>query len=146
MEEVTRSGEGREVFVDSSAWVALFYAGDQAYEPAVSIWGRIRKGGAPLVTTDYVLDESVTLLLTRAGHAASIRAGRAIMESAVARLIFLDESAIRAAWDTYQRYSDKSYSFTDVTSFLVMESLGIRRAFTFDRHFAQAGFQVLDAD
>lgn len=135
----------RDVFVDSSFWVALFYAGDQAHARAVKVWESIRAGGAPLVTTDYVLDESVTLLMARAGHAVSVQAGRAILGSSAARLVFLDEAALREAWVAYERYHDKAYSFTDVTSFLVMEQLGIRQAFTFDRHFAQAGFEVLGA-
>jgi uncharacterized protein len=41
------------------------------------------------------------------------------------------------------RYDDKDFSFTDAISFVVMERLGIRTAFTFDRHFAQYGFTSL---
>lgn len=37
---------------------------------------------------------------------------------------------------------DKSYSFVDATSFAVMERLGLRRAFTLDRHFRQFGFET----
>lgn len=35
------------------------------------------------------------------------------------------------------QYADKSFSFFDATSFAVMERLGVRQAFTFDRHFEQ---------
>jgi predicted nucleic acid-binding protein len=41
------------------------------------------------------------------------------------------------------RWSDKSFSFTDCTSFVVMKELRIRRALTLDRHFEQAGFDIV---
>lgn len=45
-----------------------------------------------------------------------------------------------------QSYTDKDFSFADAISFVVMERLGITRAFTFDRHFEQYGFTVLTPD
>jgi predicted nucleic acid-binding protein len=43
------------------------------------------------------------------------------------------------ATDVILRYTDKGWSFTDCTSFVVMQRLGIRRAFSFDDHFRQFG-------
>ncbi len=134
----------QEVFVDTAGWTAIFNAKDHGHRYATDLWERLMREDAPLVTTDYVLDETITAVLTRVGHAASVRAGQAILESGAARLVHVADALMRSAWDRYQRFTDKSYSFTDVTSFVVMEQLGIRRAFTFDRHFAQAGFHILD--
>ncbi len=134
-----------EVFVDTSAWVAFFRPADGRYRDAANVWQRFVEERTPLVTTDYVLDETVTFLVSHGGHAVSVTAGEAIFESPNTRMIFLGEQVIRAAWDRYRRFTDKEFSFTDVTSFLMMEQLGIRRAFTFDRHFSQAGFEVLSA-
>lgn len=40
-------------------------------------------------------------------------------------------------------WNDKDFSFTDCTSFVVMKELRIQRALTTDRHFSQAGFELL---
>lgn len=39
--------------------------------------------------------------------------------------------------------TDKSYSYTDATSFAIMGRLGLRTAFAFDPHFRQFGFHVV---
>lgn len=52
---------------------------------------------------------------------------------------YIERVEILAAWDVFRRYADKQWSFTDCTSKVVMEKLGIRKAFAFDRHFAQFG-------
>jgi predicted nucleic acid-binding protein len=47
------------------------------------------------------------------------------------------------AREIIQTYQDRSFSYTDATSFAVMERLGIRRAFAFDKHFEQYGFELI---
>ena len=40
---------------------------------------------------------------------------------------------------------DKSYSFCDAVSFVVMERLGLKRVVTFDQHFEQFGnFEIIN--
>ena len=48
------------------------------------------------------------------------------------------------AWDLFAEYSDRTFSFTDCTSFALMKSMGLEEAFTFDRRdFGAAGFSVI---
>lgn len=44
------------------------------------------------------------------------------------------------AWDIFERYDDKDFSFTDCVSFVVMREMGIKETFAFDEHFNQMGF------
>ncbi len=50
------------------------------------------------------------------------------------------------AWGLFKRYSDKRFSFTDCTSFVIMKQFGLMEAFTNDRHFEQMGFTALLTD
>jgi predicted nucleic acid-binding protein len=46
------------------------------------------------------------------------------------------------ALERFEKYADQNVSFTDCVSFVLMQKHGIRTAFSFDRHFAMAGFDV----
>lgn len=86
--------------------------------------------------------ESHALLLTRRNRAVALDFLDAVDESGtiIVRVSSADE---RRARDILHRFADKHFSFTDATSFAVMERLRMTAAFTFDRNFAQFGFVVL---
>ena len=54
-------------------------------------------------------------------------------------LHFLQEIEVRQAWKIFRDFADKEWSFTDCTSKVAMEKLGITKAFAFDQHFRQFG-------
>jgi len=58
-------------------------------------------------------------------------------------MIFIKENIFFESWDFFKKFSDKSYSFTDCTSFIILKKLGIKNVLAFDKHFRQAGFNVL---
>lgn len=87
-------------------------------------------------------DETFTLLRMRIGLKDTITFGDALMRSDLFTIVQVDAGAQRLAWEWFKRYQDKAFSFTDCTSFSVMTSLSLREAFTFDKHFTEAGFIV----
>ena len=46
------------------------------------------------------------------------------------------------AWEYFNQHQDKSYSFTDCTSFALIRRLRLASAIATDDDFKQAGFQV----
>lgn len=59
------------------------------------------------------------------------------------RVVRVNEDLFRESWRLYSSRADKEWSLTDCVSFVVMRREKIREAFTCDRHFEQAGFQIL---
>ncbi|MFW6111111.1 MAG: type II toxin-antitoxin system VapC family toxin [Thermoproteota archaeon] len=47
------------------------------------------------------------------------------------------------AWEIFKKYQDKDFSFTDCTTFAMMEEEALSTAFTFDPHFQQYGFRMV---
>jgi uncharacterized protein len=121
-------------FVDTGAWVALFVEVD-AHHSAAQQWLKSNKDR--LVTSDYVVDEVLTLISARYRRLTALDVGATLMSERVAELIFLNKTDFTEAWEFFRSYSDKSWSFTDCTSLALMRRMGVTQAFAFDRHFSQ---------
>jgi predicted nucleic acid-binding protein len=130
-------------FLDTSALVALYDKTDENHAGALVLMETVKREKIGLVMSDYILDEAVTTALMRIGHEAAVRVGEFILGSSVVRLVWLDERIKRAAWEYFKLHSDKKYSFTDCSSFVLMKELKVTKCLSFDGHFQQAGFSVL---
>ena len=133
------------LFVDSSGWIALFGRNDKFHEPAAHASHSLQGKTLRFITTDYVFDETVTFLRKQVGFSVAQRCGKAILDSTTVDFIKINDSIWQPAWEMFQAYEDKRWSFTDCTSFALMQQRQIFQAFTFDDHFAQAGFQLWPA-
>src|SRR6267143_4954673 len=131
-------------FVDTSFLVARFNVSDRDRERAIRFTEEQREAGGGafrLVLSDYVFDEMVTALTIRSkSHALGVAGGRAILESKSLRILRVETTVFETAWKLFVRSKDKWWSFTDCTSFVLMQNLGIRKALAFDANFQQAGF------
>ena len=132
------------VFVDTGAYFALTFTGDENHQSARSLHQRLAAERRQLVTTNFVLAETHALLLNRLNRDIALRVLESIDQSST-RIVRVSASDELLAREIPRRYRDKDFSLTDATSFVIMERLGIRTAFAFDRHFAQYGLTVLQA-
>ncbi len=128
------------ILVDTSAWYGATIPTDPIHE-AASRWLDVNRES--LVTTDYVVDETLTLLRARGHSARALELGVERFQESRAALHYLTREEIEAAWQVFHRYADKEWSFTDCTSKAVMERLGITTAFAFDHHFRQFGSVIV---
>ncbi|HET7090104.1 MAG TPA: PIN domain-containing protein [Anaerolineae bacterium] len=130
------------LFGDSSGWVAAYDERDKYHAAAKQIIYDLSGQKVTFVVTDYVVAESITLMRSRLGHARAVAFGDWLLQSPRVRLIRLDLDLWNEAWRFFKMYDDKDFSFTDCASFVVMRRERLRDAFTFDRHFEQAGFRL----
>lgn len=124
------------IFVDTGAWFASFVPNDSDHATA-DAW--MEANVDLLVTTDYVIDELLTLLKIRGEFQRALRLGASLFAGEIAHVEWVTPDDLRQAWAIFQRYHDKDWSFTDCVSRVVMERLGIRTAFAFDDDFRQFG-------
>ncbi|HEV2520024.1 MAG TPA: PIN domain-containing protein [Thermoplasmata archaeon] len=132
------------IFVDSSAWIALLDQGDGHHSRAMD-FQRVLKGGAHgrLITTDYVLDESITYLRLTAGVEQARSFRQIVQASESVQVVWTTPELFWASWEALISRPDKRWSLTDCLSFKTMENLDIHTAFAFDNDFRQAGFNLL---
>ena len=125
------------IFTGTGGWFSLFVMQDMNH--AVVLDWFTRRKQKPLITTDYAVDETLTLLRPRGQGAVALSLGQQFFNGSLATIYYLTEDDIRATWQVFTRYADKEWSFTDCSSKVVMEKLGITEAFAFDQHFRQFG-------
>jgi len=130
----------RVLFVDTSAWIALYDPADDYAQAAQAFWASLRHEPVEFVTTDYVLDETYTFLKLRVGLQAAIALHDILMASRIVTVVDITPQLREAAWAVFAHYTDKLWSFTDCTSFVLMQQEKLHEAFAFDEHFAQMGF------
>lgn len=131
-----------KVFVDTSWFKALsdpmdlFYP--KSHEQLVAFPKSIK-----LITTNYVLDESFTLIRVKSNLDAALDFRNTLLGMSdilkVVRVLPQDDTK---AWDWFPKNWSK-LSFTDCTSFAVMQRLDLKDVATFDEHFSRAGFNML---
>lgn len=131
------------ILVDSSGWVALSDVREHHHESAVALFARVRKGEfGRFFTTDYILDETYTLLRLRLGT-GPVRSLRDLLaHSTNGQLLRVSELDFDHAVELMLAHADKRWSVTDCTSFVLMREFEIERAFAYDRNFTEAGFEV----
>lgn len=129
------------VFLDTSYIIALEASDDQYHNVAMGHWNDLITSLPPLITTSYILNETVTFFNSRKIHSKAVEIGNDILQSPSIRFIHIDEHLFNEGWLYFKKHDDKSYSLTDCISFVVMSRFGIRTALTFDEHFTQAGFE-----
>jgi len=127
----------KEIFIDTSALIAMRVEDDINHKKAQKFLSVIRDKRLRLHTTNFILDEVYTYFCK--SHAIAIEMAELIMDNPLIllhRVTVEDESK---AVKILKAFKDKDFSYTDATSFALMERLGIDTAFAFDDHFTQYG-------
>ena len=128
------------IFVDTGAWFARFVPDDPDHARVTTWFAANRE---LLVTSDYCVDETLTLLAARKRPALAIEAGRALFNEAIAELHFLTSEQVNRAWIVFQHRAAAGWSFTDCTSKILIDDLGVTVSAALDRHFQQFGISIV---
>jgi predicted nucleic acid-binding protein len=132
------------MFVDTSAWDAIEDSGDRHHATALRFKEELAQQRTRLYVTNFVLDECYTLLLSNIGYTRTVAFKRTIdlmRASGILIVVHVSEEIEQAAWAVFERFKqDKRWSFTDCTTKVVMDNLGLSQVFAFDHQFEQMGF------
>jgi predicted nucleic acid-binding protein len=128
------------VFVDTSAWVAVSDKDESRHTEAAAYYRKLLVGPALLVTSLAVLAEAHILIRRRLGAQAASAFLKNANESARIEIIYPKPSHEAEAKAILSKYNDQDFSLADALSFVLMQENGVKEAFTYDRHFATAGF------
>ncbi|AYO31241.1 PIN domain-containing protein [Biomaibacter acetigenes] len=129
----------RKILVDTSALYEIFNKTGYYHESAMNILKNMNKYKMIPILTNFIVAEIYTLILIRVGADKA----RAWIKNNIWHIERITEEDEKRAINILLSYTDKTFSYTDATTFALMERLNIDTAFTFDKHFVQYGFKQL---
>lgn len=130
------------IFLDTGAFIARYFARDQYHSEAQAAWKELHASTRRCVTSNFVLDETFTLLARRTSYAFAAQRARGLLTSDQLEILRPGHDDELRALELFEKLADQKVSFTDCVSFVLMKKHRIRRAFSFDGHFALAGFEL----
>jgi len=128
------------IFVDTGFLLATLNPRDGLHATARAWAARIR---GPLLVTEHVLWETLNFVSASPSRSKGEFLVRDVLASPHFEVVPATLALFEAGLDLYTRRPDKTWSFTDCISFVVMSDRGLAEALTGDHHFEQAGFRAL---
>ena len=132
-----------EIFIDTSGFYSLLVQRDDRHREASLILKAAASKRRGFVTTDYVLDETATLLKARGQTLLIPDFFNTVFRSSVCRVAWTDAESFDDLQRFFLKHLDQAWSFTDCLSFRIMKVHRLQDSLTKDEHFEQAGFVAL---
>lgn len=129
------------IFVDTSAFYAVLDQDDDKHRKAANTWADIIEQNSGLVTSNYVLLETMALLQSRIGMEAVRGFQNDVVPVVRIEFVTFELHAIGVA--ALLAAAKRKLSLVDCVSFEIVRNLGIEAVFAFDAHFRAYGFRVL---
>lgn len=131
------------IFVDTSAFLGAYNPRDQWHFEATAQFEELVRANETLVTSNFVLDETLTFLGRKMGYRYAARRGQALFGSGSIDILRPTRDEELLALHQFEKWADQRVSYTDCVSFVLMRAHKLYRVFTFDQHFQLAGFTVV---
>ena len=131
------------IFIDTGAFLARCLMKDQHHRSALETWEKLGSNRENCVTSNFVLDETFTLLGRRAGYGFAVQRAKNIYASQALTICRPSREDEIRALQFFSKYADQHVSFTDCITFALMKREKINRVFSFDGHFRLAGLHLI---
>jgi predicted nucleic acid-binding protein len=95
------------IFVDTGAWYASLVPTDPDHTTAAQ-W--LAANRSPLLTTDYVVDETLTLLRSRGERKRALALAARFFNHALADIHNITTADLTRAWEVFEQFEDKNWS------------------------------------
>lgn len=146
MYEALRIGIATPVFLDTSGIVAHFHSRDRHREAAREFFRGVRDGelrARPLITSEYVVDEATTTLLSRADHDRAATALEFLRQTSLVQVLPVDTATYEAAGDQFIEYAYHPASFTDHVIAIQAQEKAVDTILSFDQDFERFGLTTI---
>ena len=130
------------IFIDTSAFIALMDSADEFHSAAANLFKEVVESDEKFLTSNYVLLETIFLLQREIGITAVNDFRKHMLPLVI--VIWVDEKINNDCLNNLIAAEKRKISLTDYSSFYILDSFKIGRVFTFDKHFKEKCYQILE--
>ncbi len=127
----------QSIFVDTSAWYAFIDRKDPEHAKVAPV---ILRHDGQLITSDYIIDETITLLRYRLNWKIASHFAHLAYDNKLSKVYHCQKADLQKALALFDAYHDQKLSFTDCTSFALMKRLKLQSVIALDSDFKSIGF------
>jgi len=135
----------KKIFIDTSAWIEMILK-DEKYHDAISQYFiSEQEKGSKFFTSDYVLDEAWTRLMTNQSFTSAKYLKRKACQAEKSNhllILWTEEVRFQKAWSFFEKFKEHKLSFTDATIYTFVKDLKIDEVLTLDQGFKKVGLTV----
>ncbi len=131
------------VFLDTAGLLGVFLPTDSLHRRAQTVLDALGFATTPLVVSDWVLVEFLNATSAKADARESVAFARSFFGAPRTTVVPATRAGLLGAMNYKELRPDKRWSLVDCASMLTCKEMGIRRVFTHDHHFEQAGLEIL---
>lgn len=131
------------IFIDTGAFLSRHLENDQFHDISVNFWKEIENQEYAYFTSNFIINETLTLLGRRAGNKFAVKVADHLYNSNVMEILRPDDVDEMEAVKLMGKYAEHHVGFTDCLSGVLMKKHHISNIFTFDEHFHLWKFKVL---
>ncbi len=129
-----------KAFIDTRAFLAIADKSDTFHELSATAYQKLVEQKTILYTSNYIIDETITLIRARVNHDAAVAFIKGLDASNI-KILHVAEKDEHSAKEIFIKYKDKDFSYTDCTSFTLIDKHSIDAALSLDEHFSQYGYK-----
>lgn len=129
------------IYVDTSAFYALMDRSDPYHKSAKALWPGLLDEHISLLTSNYIVAESLSLIQHRLGYKAAGIWYRDVL--GVLDVYWVDQATHRLGYELWMGLGRYQYSLVDCISYVIMHHNHIEKAFCFKCNYTEQGFTIL---
>jgi predicted nucleic acid-binding protein len=122
------------VLIDSDAFVGLLYEKDAHHQKAVALFSQLENKKIALVSTNYIILETATVLSHRQGQSVARMFLKFVQQIPI---IHIGEALHKQSLDLFRRQIRRGTSVVDCSNVVLMKHYGIPKIFSFDKVYAK---------
>lgn len=125
--------ESASIFADSNFFISLANPEDNLHSKANEYSRAIEAKKSPIVISNFIFLEVVTIISQRQNRLAAVKAGEELQSNPQIKIVMIDKDLQKSSWEIFQELLRKNISFVDCSIVAIMEAEGIKSLLTFDR-------------